>query len=186
MKIPSFLKENQGSIIVEAAFIFSFLAIITVAILEYGSWLALKSQVDRVNYSISSIIRERSYLYGKRDAFANNDVKEIYELAKSLTNHRFDAGLCVRVEAVHFTGSEKKTISSLQKLDYGSRLCNSLTLPEIKNKIEYSPYSSRNRWLPLYQVSLIIPTPKGTLNTLLKGVGMLPEYVSAHTILIVR
>lgn len=186
MNIPSFLKANKGSIIVEAAFIFSFLSIITVAILEYGYWLAMKSQVERVNYSISSIIRERNSLYGKRDIFTNNDVKEIYELAKNLTYHRFDSGLCIRVEAIHFTGAEKKTISSLQKLDYGSKLCNSLTLPAIKNKIEYSLYSSRNRWLPLYQVSLIIPTPKGTLNTLLKGVGILPEYVTAHTILIVR
>lgn len=186
MKFYSIFTNNKGSIIVEAAFIFSFLSIITVAILEYGSWLAMKSQVERVNYSISSILRERNELYGRREAFSNNDVREIYELAKNLTYHRYNSGLCIRVEAVHFADNVKKTISSQQKLDYGSRLCSSLSVPELKNKIEFSPFSSRSRWLPLYQVSLIIPTPKGTLNTLLKGVGILPEYVSAHTILLVR
>ncbi|WP_241579758.1 tight adherence pilus pseudopilin TadF [Rosenbergiella nectarea] len=186
MKFYSIFTNNKGSVIVEAAFIFSFLSIITVAILEYGSWLAMKSQVERVNYSIASVLRERNELYGRREAFSNNDVKEIYQLAKSLTYHRYDAELCLRVEAVHFTQNDKKTISSVQKLDYGSRLCNSLSIPEIRKKIEFSSYSSRNRWLPLYQVSLIVPTPKGTLNTLLKGANILPEYVSAHTILLVR
>lgn len=186
MKITSIIKSNQGSVIVEAAFIFSFLSIITVAIMEYGSWLALKSQVERVNYSIASIVRERTQLYAKRDSFTNSDIKELYELAKNLTYHRYDSTLCIRVESVHFQASEKKTISSIQKLDYGSKLCNSLQVSELKNKIEYSPYSSRNRWLPLYQVSLILRTPKGTLNTVLKGAELLPETVSAHTIMLAR
>ncbi|SEQ77950.1 tight adherence protein F [Rosenbergiella nectarea] len=75
MKFYSIFTNNKGSVIVEAAFIFSFLSIITVAILEYGSWLAMKSQVERVNYSIASVLRERNELYGRREAFSNNDVK---------------------------------------------------------------------------------------------------------------
>lgn len=186
MKIFSVLTSNKGSIIVEAAFIFSLLSILTVAILEYGFWLTMKSQVERVNYSLSSVIRERNRLYGNREAFSSNDVKELYEMAKSLTYHRYDKDLCIRVEAVHFDSKEKKTIASQQKLDYGSNLCSKISTLDIKNKIQFSPYSSRKRWIPLYQVSLIIPTPKGTLNNLLKDVELLPEYVSAHTILLGR
>lgn len=186
MKLASVLAGEKGSIIVEAAFIFSFLSILTVAIIEYGSWLALKSQVERVNYSIASVIRERGQLYGQRGAFSDKDVKEIYELAKSLTLHRYDSQLCFRVEAIHFSPSSHKTIINQQKLDYGSGLCHSLSIPALKNKSQFSPFSTRSRWLPLYQVSLILPAPKGALNKLLQGVDLLPEYVSAHTILLVR
>ncbi|WP_241645311.1 tight adherence pilus pseudopilin TadF [Rosenbergiella metrosideri] len=186
MKINSYFSDNKGSIIVEAAFIFSFLSIITVGIIEYGSWLVMKSQVERVNYSIASIFRERNELYAKNDVFSNDDVKKIYELAKNLTYHRYDEGLCLRVEAIHFADSEVKKINLHQKLEYGSGLCKELSNSSLDKKMEFSPYSNRKRWLPLYQVSLIIPTPKGSLNNLLKGVDILPEHVSAHTILLAR
>ncbi|WP_241592413.1 tight adherence pilus pseudopilin TadF [Rosenbergiella epipactidis] len=185
-RIHSVVKDNRGSIVVEAAFIFSFLSIITVASLEYGFWLAAKSQVERVNYSLASLVRERTQFYGKRESFSNNDIQQLYELAKSLTYHRYDKELCLRVEAIGFTPAVKKTISYQQKLDYGSTLCNSITTPPLKNSIEFSPFSSRQRWLPLYQVTLILPTPKGTLHRILKSVDLLPEYVSAYTILLAR
>jgi len=177
---------NRGSIVVEAAFIFSFLIILSFGIWEYGSWLSIKSQVERVNYSIASVVKERFNLYGKREVLTNNDVKEIYELAKVLTLHRYDSNLCVRVESIHFAGSDVKKISSQQKIDYGSSLCKSLTTKDLKNKINLSPYSSRGRWLPLYQVSLIVPMPKGAINSLLGNVELIPSFVSAHTILLER
>lgn len=155
-------------------------------IIEYGSWLVMKSQVERVNYSIASVFRERNALYAKNEIFSKDEVKNIYELAKNLTYHRYDEGLCLRIEAIHFADSEKKNINIHQNMEYGSGLCKKLSSSSLDKKIEFSPYSNRKRWIPLYQVSLIIPTPKGSLNTLLKSVDILPEYVSTHTILLAR
>ena len=185
-KLYARLKDNRGSLIVEAAFIFSFLATVTVACMEYGFWLAAKSEVERVNYSLASVVRERTQLYGKRENFSSDDIKQLYELAKNLTHHRYNNELCLRVEAIGFTNNAKKTISFQQKVDYGSELCKQITTASIQQKIEFSFFSSRQRWLPLYQVTLIIPTPKGTLDRLLKKVELLPEYVSAYSILLAR
>ncbi|WKX27270.1 tight adherence pilus pseudopilin TadF [Tatumella ptyseos] len=182
----SLLIGNKGSVFIEAAFIFTFLSILTVGLLEYGTLLVLKSQVERVNYSIASVIRERSELYSKNDAFTTSEMKEIYELTKALTYHRYDKELCIRIESVHFKAQQKKVISHQQSENYGSSLCNKLNTTPISKKIEFSPLSSRNRWLPMYQVSLIIPTPAGSLNKLLKKVDALPETVSAHTLMLVR
>jgi len=182
----SLFTEDKGSVLVEAAFIFTFLSILTVGLLEYGTLLVLKSQVERVNYSIASVIRERSELYGKNDAFTSSELKELYELSKVLTYHRYDKELCIRVESVHFKAQQKKVISHQQSQDYGSSLCNKLNTAPISKKIEFSPLSSRNRWLPMYQVSLIIPTPTSSFNNLLKKVDALPETVSAHALLLVR
>lgn len=180
------LRDIRGSVVVEAAFIFSFLSILTVGCIEYGQWFANQSQVDRVSYSISSLIRERTLFYNKREAFSQDDVKQLYEMAKYLTYHQYDSGLCIRVESVFFASEASKKISSYQSLNYGSKICNNLKITSLKEKVNLSPFSSRQRWLPLYQVTLVVPSPKGNLDKLLKMVNVLPENIISHNIVLVR
>ncbi|MBT0719481.1 hypothetical protein HGT71_14635 [Rosenbergiella epipactidis] len=180
------LTETRGSVIVEAAFIFSFLSILTVGCMEYGFWYAGKSQIDRVSYSLSSLIRERSTFYNKKEQFSKADVQQLYEMAKYLTGNKYNSTLCVRVEGVYFQSGSKQRLKEYKQINHGSNLCNNITGNSLKDKLSLATFSNRQRWMPLYQVTLVVGNPQGALDKLLNSVGLIPAVITSYNVVLVR
>ena len=181
----AFIRNPQGSVVVEAAFIFGFLSVLTVAAMDYGFWLMTRSKAERITYSLAAVIRERSTLYNGQETPVSSEVTELASLAKFLAQDSTVSGLCVQLESVSFKEATTRQVDKYQKFSAGKSKCQ-VTAPALKSNLQLSPLSIRGRWIPLYQVSLSVPAPRGSLSALLRLTGVLPETITVSNIVLAR
>ncbi|MBS0855871.1 MULTISPECIES: tight adherence pilus pseudopilin TadF [Tatumella] len=179
-------KSEQGSVLVEAAFIFTLLTILSCAALDYGFWLMTRSKAERINYSLASVIRERVNLYDGRETLTSSDVSQLAELARFMAGDNSVKTLCVQVESLSFKEvTTRRQVDQYQKMTAGAAKC-STSASALTRYAELSPMSIRGRWVPLYQVTLSVPAPAGSLSGLLSAVGALPETITVSNIVLAR
>ncbi|GAA0509381.1 tight adherence pilus pseudopilin TadF [Tatumella terrea] len=184
-RIGAFVRNPQGSVVVEAAFIFVFLSVLTVAAMDYGFWIMARSKAERINYSLAAVIRERNTLYNGQETPGSSEVTELASLAKFLAQDSTASSLCVRLESVSFKDSATRQVDKYQKASAGKSRCE-VNAPALTANLQLSPLSIRGRWIPLYQVSLSIPAPRGSLSALLRRTGALPETITVSNIVLAR
>ncbi len=179
-------QSEQGSVLVEAAFIFPLLVILSCASLDYGLWLMTRSKAERINASLASVIRERTALYDGRETLTSKDVSQLVSLAKYMMEDNSADNLCVQVESLSFkdTASSPQT-DKYQKLTAGATKCTP-SVTALTRFNELSPMSIRGRWVPLYQVTLKVSAPKGSISSLLSKLGALPDTITVSNIVLVR
>lgn len=179
-------KSEQGSVIVEAAFIFPLLVILSCGAMDYGFWLLTRSKAERITASLASVIRERTALYDGRETLTTTDISQLVSLAKYMADDKTVDKLCVQVESLSFkTITTSHQTDQYQKLTGGAAKC-APTFTALTSYAELSPMSIRGRWVPLYQVTLSVPAPKGSISALLSKLGALPGTITVSNIVLVR
>ncbi|AMO81227.1 tight adherence pilus pseudopilin TadF [Obesumbacterium proteus] len=123
-------------------------------------------KLDRVSYSVAGILRERIQLYDARETLSQQDVDATAELAKKILtdmNSTIDLSqMSLHVEEMHFEdpirlGDDRKQIKLYKTWDSGS--AGQCTPPQpLNEQQQLTPRGSYGRWVPLYQVTVCLPT----------------------------
>lgn len=177
-KIKS-LKNESGSVSVEAAFYFVMFFALCALVADYSIVFINKGRLERINHSLASIVRERTALYGGHEEITQADVDNIKKVADLLMKDtRYEDKYSIHIDAIYFEESENDATKKILKHDKFSVNTKNVfsqqhTDLEIKNIISLSPWSysektKKERWTPLYQVSLYVPGENSLFN---KAIG---------------
>ena len=119
-------------------------------------------KLDRISYSLSGIIRERTRLYDGDNKLTEEQVSQLRILAnKMLSNSGLsEPNVAITIETVHFNPTqspaiENKVIDDTKSLSLSIGSCE----PDkpLKELTQLSAFSNAGRWIPLYQVTLCLP-----------------------------
>ena len=185
-KPPVSLSDTSGVVAIEASIIFSVLAILCMAMVDYGFWVTRKSALEAVSYSLVSVLRERTYLYAGRENITQQDLDQLTKLAGTMLGDKTFSELCITIERVDFEKKITNKIATYTQLSGGAKSCRLKPAVSLKELTGLSSWSNRNRWVPLYQVTLSVLVPQGTVSRLLQGVGALPERVVVSRVALQR
>ncbi|WP_168199648.1 tight adherence pilus pseudopilin TadF [Pantoea sp. CCBC3-3-1] len=178
--------DASAVVAVEAAFIFSLLVILVIAVTDYGFYLTLRSRAEAVNYSLTSVLRERTWLYDADEAVTQVQLDELAKLAGVMFGKTGAQQLCLTVEQIVFKDEKIKSVAASTIFFSGAANCRTQPITRLEALTELSPWSSASRWMPLYQVTLSVPTPENSLHKLLQGVGALPERIIISNVALPR
>lgn len=171
-----FARESRGALIIEGSItLFLFISVIFIVI-DLGSAFMTQSRLERASHSLASVLRERVALYGKNEEISEAQVKDLAKLAGVMLNRK---ALVVKVEAIYFKDDPVQTFDyALTYSGAGSDryTCRS-RLPDIKTLAPMSPWSSANRWMPLYRVSVCLPGEKSWFQSFVNGNSGIPDFV---------
>ncbi|WP_034946680.1 tight adherence pilus pseudopilin TadF [Erwinia oleae] len=181
--VRDFSDAVAGSILTEAAFIFTVLVSLCVGAIDYGGFIAQRGRIESVSYSLASVLRERKHLFDDREMIIQEDVDRLAALTATLLDHPEAANFCLSVESVTFRPGEDKVVENYRRYNGGMAQCNN-TRPAalLSDLTDLSVWSNRQRWIPIYQLTLIVPTRKSSLQTL----SLLPDDIKAASIVIRR
>lgn len=166
MSVLALCTNRRGSVAVEFAVISVLLIVFMFFLTDLVVRNATTGRLDRVAYSVAGIVRERVQLYDAREKLNQGDVDQIAKLAaRMLTDMDLDADLSklqLVVEELHFEditsiGSTRKDIDLYRRWQSGS--AGGCTPPQALNQLtQLAPKGSYGRWVPLYQVTICLPT----------------------------
>lgn len=156
------ISNTHGAVIIEFIYI-TFIIIILIKILIFTSeHYSTIGKLDRISYSLSGMIRERTRLYGGDSKLTEEQVSQLRVLAhKMLSNSGLsESNVAITVETIHFNPTqssevEHKVINDTKSLSFSIGSCE----PDkpLKALTQLSPFSNAGRWIPLYQVTLCLP-----------------------------
>ncbi|WP_227734455.1 tight adherence pilus pseudopilin TadF [Yersinia proxima] len=156
------ISDTHGAVIIEFIYI-TFIIIILIKILIFTSeHYSTIGKLDRISYSLSGMIRERTRLYGGDSKLTEEQVSQLRVLAnKMLSNSGLsESNVAITVETIHFNPTqssevEHKVINDTKSLSFSIGSCE----PDkpLKALTQLSPFSNAGRWIPLYQVTLCLP-----------------------------
>ncbi|WP_340520535.1 tight adherence pilus pseudopilin TadF [Escherichia coli] len=173
------LKNESGSVSVETAFYFVMFFVLCALVADYSIVFINKGRLERINHSLASIVRERTALYSGNEQITQADVDNIKKVADLLMKDtRYEDQYSIHVDAIYFKESKNDAAKEILKHDKFSVNTNNMctqqnTDLEMKNIISLSPWSysektKKERWSPLYQVSLCVPGENSLFN---KAIG---------------
>lgn len=176
------LKNESGSVSVEAAFYFVMFFALCALVADYSIVFINKGRLERINHSLASIVRERTALYDGNEEIAQVDIDNIKKVADFLMKGtRYEDKYSIHVDAIYFKESDNDTIKEILKHDRFAvntkNVCSQQTTNlEMKNIISLSPWSysektKKERWTPLYQVSLCVPGENSLFNKAIGGIS---------------
>lgn len=153
---------------------------------------ATLGKLDRVSYSVAGVLRERIQLYDAREELNQQDVDQSLALAKRVLkdmNSTADlSAMGIAVEEIHF--EDPRDLSDTSKTvkmshTWHSGAAQGCQAPQPLNNLQQlSPRGSYGRWVPLYQVTLCIPTISW-YTRLTSGLDMQPV-MSSFSVVILR
>lgn len=180
------LLSARGTLYIEAAFILPLVVVLLTASLEYGFRLAWQSKVERINYALASVLRERATLYNTDETLSQAQADQLAGLAVVMLGERYRSRLCLVVESLSFQDkANERKVARHQTFSVNASQCNTSKTP-LTMFAAVSPMTIRGRWLPLYQVTLSVPAPEGTLHKLLKNLQVLPARVTVANVVLAR
>ncbi|WP_318443350.1 tight adherence pilus pseudopilin TadF [Photobacterium leiognathi] len=101
------LNKQQGSFIIELAFVLMFLCLLTLFTADIAMQLFARTKLDRVSYSLVNVLKERTRFYNGNRSI-NSDSQSLNAVAaKLLGNNEF--GLVIDA----FDGNEKLNINTI-------------------------------------------------------------------------
>ena len=166
MSVLALCTNRRGSVAVEFTVISVLLIVFIFFLTDLVVRHATTGRLDRVAYSVAGIVRERIQLYDAREKLNQRDVDQIAKLAaRMLTDMDPDADLSqlkLVVEELHFeditsVGSTRKDIDLYRRWQSGS--ADGCAPPQALNQLtQLAPKGSYGRWVPLYQVTVCLPT----------------------------
>lgn len=127
---------------------------------------ATVGKLDRVSYSVAGILRERIQLFDARETLNQQDVDGAADLAKKILtdmNSTIDLSqMSLHVEEMHFEdpirlGDDRKQIKIYKSWDSGSSV-QCMPPQPLNEQQQLTPRGSYGRWVPLYQVTVCLPT----------------------------
>ncbi|AUX94015.1 tight adherence pilus pseudopilin TadF [Mixta gaviniae] len=185
-RLKQTLLSTRGSIYIEAAFILPLVVVILTASLEYGFYFAWQSKIERINYALSSVFRERGALYNTDETLSQAQANQLADLAAVMLGEQYRSQLCLTVESLSFQDNTKERKVALhQTFSVNGSRCPVVNTP-LTQFAAMSPLTIRGRWLPLYQVTLSVPAPESTLHKLLNNIQVLPAWVTVSNVVLAR
>ncbi|MGH1595682.1 tight adherence pilus pseudopilin TadF [Yersinia proxima] len=183
------ISNTHGAVIIEFIYI-TFIIIILIKILIFTSeHYSTVGKLDRISYSLSGMIRERTRLYGSDNKLTEEQVSQLRVLAnKMLSNSGLsESNVAITVETIHFNPTqssevEHKVINDTKSLSFSFGSCE----PDkpLKALTQLSPFSNAGRWIPLYQVTLCLPA--STWYNALFNQGGSTNYIKSSSMTIER
>ncbi|MGH1476000.1 tight adherence pilus pseudopilin TadF [Yersinia proxima] len=183
------ISDTHGAVIIEFIYI-TFIIIILIKILIFTSeHYSTIGKLDRISYSLSGMIRERTRLYGGDSKLTEEQVSQLRVLAnKMLSNSGLsESNVAITVETIHFNPTqssevEHKVINDTKSLSFSIGSCE----PDkpLKALTQLSPFSNAGRWIPLYQVTLCLPA--STWYNALFNQGGSTNYIKSSSMTIER
>ncbi|MFJ1231679.1 tight adherence pilus pseudopilin TadF [Yersinia proxima] len=183
------ISNTHGAVIIEFIYI-TFIIIILIKILIFTSeHYSTVGKLDRISYSLSGMIRERTRLYGGDNKLTEEQVSQLRVLAnKMLSNSGLsESNVAITVETIHFNPTqssevEHKVINDTKSLSFSIGSCE----PDkpLKALTQLSPFSNAGRWIPLYQVTLCLPA--STWYNALFNQGGSTNYIKSSSMTIER
>jgi len=128
---------------------------------------ATVGKLDRLSYSIAGVLRERVQLYSSSEELKKHEIEQIYRLAQRMLNdmnpEADTSQLKIQVEQLFFAPRADLTDDSKHLLPGNTWMMgvkdNDCHPPKALTELkELSPRGSYGRWVPLYQVTLCLPT----------------------------
>lgn len=152
-----FLSNLNGSISVEASIVFGLLIVFIILVSDTGRALINQGKMERLSYSLASIIRERS-LYGDVQELVPNEAAQAYRILEKLGNNYIpkDAKLSAKIEALYFDDSSANTRTPKASVvyDYGDLQC---SVPNsMEDNANLSVLGTQGRFLSLFRVTVCI------------------------------
>ncbi|PAF43629.1 tight adherence pilus pseudopilin TadF [Helicobacter sp. 11S02596-1] len=160
----NFLTAQKASVSIEASIIFGLLVILIALVGDVGGLLINRSKMDRLSYSLASILRERS-LYPSPE-ISSDDVNQLEKIAKNLQKDAIARGakLGLSVQVLHFdnTGSSPR-VSKESNFDVGDIPCaNPTPLADYAN---LSVRVGQSEYAKILRVNACMKAPNGFLST---------------------
>lgn len=166
MSVHGLCTDRRGSVAVE----FSAISVLLIVFIFFLTDLVVRQatigRLDRVSYSAAGTLRERIQLYDAREPLNQSDVNQIAKLAaRMLTDMHEEADLSklkLVVEELHFedatsVGNASKNIRLYRSWQSGAG--GDCSAPQPLNRLtQLTPRGSYGRWVPLYQVTVCLPT----------------------------
>lgn len=167
MNVQNLWTNQRASITVEFIFISTALIVLIYFLGDLVMRQALIGRLDRTSYSIAGVLRERTQLYGSRESLNQFDVDSALLLTRRILKDmdpsidQSDIGLTV--EEVHFyppvnVNDDSKRLKLYRKWTANTSGVNCSPPQLLSSQLDLSPKGSYTRWVPLYQVSLCVPT----------------------------
>lgn len=114
-----FLMDMRASVSIEMGGAFLIFSLITILSSDVGTIINAQSRLDKLSYSLASIIRERTYIFGSR-VLEEKDVEDLYEVANVLSSDTLNRELGMTIEALVFSSNGEDEVISYEK---GSMRC---------------------------------------------------------------
>lgn len=173
--------------IIELSFVFLIIALFIKLMISMAEHYSAIGKLDRVSYSLAGIVRERTRLYSNDDTLTQEQVDQLKDLAESmLLNSKTPShDLAIRVETIHFNKPQSfdiknRVIDDIKTSSFSVGSCEPDTpLQELSH---LSSFSNAERWIPLYQVTLCLPTISWYNTLFNQGEGPLSIKSSSITI----
>lgn len=164
----SLLKNESGAVSIEAALYFVMFLVLCGLVADYSVVFINKGRLERVNHSLSSIIRDRTALYNGKEEIKHQDVDKLKKIADILMREsRYSGKFSIYVDAIYFKGASgggRKEILNYHKYSVQSDYKCSLPIPNMDtdgikalSPWAYDEKRKADRWFPLYQVSICVP-----------------------------
>lgn len=166
------INSESGAVAVEGCLYFFLFMMLCLVLVDFSTVFLAKSRLERVNGALSSIIRERDALYGKREKITNQEVADLFSLGNvMLQGGKHENNFQLTVSAVYFSGDKTtgKQIESTQKFSSGIINCQA-QLPAV-NSSAITGLSVLNadtgKWTPVYLITLCVPGGQSLFKRLL-------------------
>lgn len=166
MNVPNLWTDKRAAVSVEFVLISIALIFFIFFLTDLVVRQATVGKLDRVSYSVAGILRERIQLFDARETLNQQDVDSAADLAKKILtdmNSTIDLSqMSLHVEEMHFEdpirlGDDRKQIKLYKSWDSGS--AGQCLPPQSLNQLQQlTPRGSYGRWVPLYQVTVCLPT----------------------------
>lgn len=167
MNVRNLWTNQRASITVE--FVFISIALITFMYFLGDLVLrqAMTGRLDRTSYSIAGVLRERIQLFDGREALTQNDVDMALSLTKKMLKDMDPnvdlQSIGLSVEEMHFyeptnLHDTTKRLKYYHKWNANSSAATCSAPQPLTGLQELSPKGSYGRWVPLYQLSVCLPT----------------------------
>ncbi|BBV76437.1 hypothetical protein GR294_23955 [Raoultella sp. Lac2] len=176
-KIKRALRDDRGSVAIEAGLYFVVFFVLCALLVDFSAVFLNKSYLERVTHSLASVVRERSVFYGEREELSQQEVSDLYDLAGVLLEESRLAGSRYQlvVEAAFFQSSGSKAQKNLlntQSFSRGTGICRSRVAITSAQIAALSPWDTKGRWLPVYQVTMCLPGGESLFKRALNSAGI--------------
>lgn len=192
MNVRNLWIDQRASVAVEFVVISMVLFLFIFFLADLVMRQAMIGKLDRVSYSVAGVLRERIQLYAARERLTQQDIDQSRALAQRILSDMDSKAdlsqLGVTVEEIHFYNPVDLSDDSKRMKFYRSwhsgMSANCAPLQSLQTLQQLTPKGSYGRWVPLYQVTICLPTVSW-FTRLTTGLGQTP-LMSSFSIVMLR
>jgi tight adherence protein F len=170
MFLIDFFKRTKGVVTIEFAVALVAMFSITFFALDTGMYILEKNKLERTNYSLISLIRERTRLYNNENTVTQIEVNNLTQATKLLIGSALVDNLKIRVDGIYFDEYSPQSQQTVAKtVSLISQQASTLTdsacfdgLSPINDLKKYSVWVDPKGWTTVFRVTICAPNRNNT------------------------